>query len=614
MSIVFDEYKKEVDESVRKTLSRIQVVKKVKYTSANNPIEILESNIRKLAKDLWNISGASIQNVKLITAPNEINADYTIAMFLLAKDTHKNPSILAKELSKKIISEHTDIISNINIAGPYINISLNQNQLYSELLTYFYRIGEHFGKSNINSNKTVLIDFSSPNIAKPLGIGHLRSTIIGHALANIYEWTGFGVIRDNHLGDWGTQFGELIYAYQHWGNKDAVEKNPIHELKNLYVKFHEELKTNPSLKTESRRIFNELEKGNNELLGLWKKFRDLSIVDFQKIYSRLNVDFDTYIGESFFANQTDAVIQECVTNGICKKDPNSDVVFVDSLKNLPSFIMRKQDGSSLYITRDLATMHYRIKTFAPNIILYVVGSEQSLNFNQLFELAKEIKYLPEGVVAEHISFGMVLRDGKKMSTRRGTIVELEEVIDKAAEKAKEILTANNPNLNKKETSTIADIVGIGAILYNDLQQSRTRNLSFDWDRMLKFEAGSSTYLQYAYVRIQSIMAKATEKMSALTGVENTNFVFENKKEFDLAKKIGQFPQIIILAQQTNAPHLICTYLEELSQQFNSFYSDVPIINTDDNQLFLSRITLIKAVATTLRNGLTVLGIKLPAKM
>ncbi len=613
MSTALEKYRQEIDDSASQALSKVWSKKKEKVPAVN-PIDSLEKEIQKIAADLWKLSDESIQCIKLTPPPDKIGSDYAIATFPLAKHLHKNSADIANELADHIHKGNLGYIADIKVIGPYLNVYLNTSKTYNLFLKYFSDYGTQLGKSSINGGKIALIDFSSPNIAKPLGIGHLRSTIIGHALANIYEWTGFGVIRDNHLGDWGTQFGELIYAYKHWGNEEAIQKKPIRELKNLYVKFHEELKNDPSLKIEARRLFGELEKGDNELLGLWKKFRDLSIIDFQKTYEKLGVDFDTYIGESYFAQDTNGIIQDCLKTGVCKKDPNSDVVFVDSLTDLPSFIVRKQDGSSLYITRDLATLKYRIKTFNPDAILYVVGSEQGLNFKQLFALAKAIGILPENVIANHIGFGMVLREGKKMSTRRGTVVELENVLNKAAEKAKEIMLASGHNLTEEEVSSIADSVGISAILYNDLHQSRETNISFDWDRMLKFEAGSSAYLQYTYVRIQSIIAKAEEKISSLSENQAVNYAFENRKEFDLVKKVGQFAQIIISAQKANAPHLICTYLEELSQEFNSFYSDVPVIATEDNHLFLSRIRLIQAVATALKNGLTILGIKLPPKM
>lgn len=613
MSKVFDNYILEVNESVKSAIAKINRNKKKSVAPAQNPIEAIRADLHKLITKTFSKKVLSTI-IELELPPPHTKADYAVASFLLAQQLSENPKTIAQKIADKIKTNKIRNIKEVTVAGPYLNITVDQHQLYDDILRHISSCGEEYGHSNINTGKIVLIDFSSPNIAKPLGIGHLRSTIIGHALANIYEWTGFGVIRDNHLGDWGTQFGELIYAYKHWGNEEAIQKNPIRELKNLYVKFHEELKNDTSLKIEARRLFGELEKGDNELLGLWKKFRDLSIIDFQKTYEKLGVDFDTYIGESYFTQDTNGIIQDCLKTGVCKKDPNSDVVFVDSLADLPSFIVRKQDGSSLYITRDLATLKYRIKTFNPDVILYVVGSEQGLNFKQLFALAKAIGLLPANIVANHIGFGMVLREGKKMSTRRGTVVELEDVLNKAAEKAKKIMLASGHNLTEEEVSSIADSVGISAILYNDLHQARETNISFDWDRMLKFEAGSSAYLQYTYVRIQSIIAKAKEKISSISENQAASYTFENKKEFDLAKKVGLFAQIVVSAQKANAPHLICTYLEELSQEFNSFYSDVPVIATEDNSLFLSRIRLIQAVATALKNGLTILGIKLPPKM
>lgn len=610
MPSVFDNYIKEVSESVDSTLSRIDRDRKVVITTSKSPAEEIKFDLQKIIVDIFGNETVTLA-IKLETPPPQTQADYAVATFALAKTLRKNPQEVAQVIADHIKTRKVKNIKDVEVAGPYINIMVDRHRLYNSMLHYVSSIGRKYGRSNVNTGKVAFIDFSSPNIAKPLGVGHLRSTIIGHALANIYEWTGFGVIRANHLGDWGTQFGELIYAYKTWGDDRIIGKNPVLELKNLYVKFHEQVKANPLIKKEARRLFNELEKGNDQLLALWKKFRDWSIDDFKKTYQKIGVRFDTYIGESYFAKQADEVIKDCLNKNVCKQDKQSAVVIVESLGDLPSFLLRKQDSSSLYIARDLAALKYRVSVFNPDVILYVVGSEQDLNFKQLFSLAKEVGYLPDTVRVEHIAFGMVLSEGQKMSTRKGTLVELETVMAKAIEKARGVLEKNDPSLNKQEMDDVAETIGVGAVLYNDLRQSRIKNISFDWDRMLKFEAGSSTYLQYTHVRISSILAKAAKERQC---DESLSYQFEHDKEFELAKKILLFPQVINDSQENNAPHLICTYLEELAQHLNSFYAEVPVIRTKEDSLFSSRITLIKTVATVMENGLSLLGIKIPPKM
>ena len=387
--------------------------------------------------------------------------------------------------------------------------------------------------------------------------------------------------------------------------------DPIRELKNLYVRFHAEAQNNPALEDESRRIFSDLEAGNPEYLALWKKFRDLSIAGFERTYRRIGVKFDLYIGESFFTKSGEQVVSDCINKGLCVKAEDSDALVINHIKGIPSFLLRKQDGSGLYITRDLAAVKYRVETFSPDVLLYVVGSEQSIHFKQLFALAKELGYMPDNVRAEHIAFGLVMSGNKKMSTRAGTIVELDEVLSKAVQKAHQVLESGNRDLKQADVSEIEEIIGIGAVLYHDLRQLRTTNISFDWDRIVSLESGSSAYLQYAYVRIKSILAKAEEQgKQSIAG----KYIFTDEKELSLAKKVLCFEEVIQLAVSNNTPHLICTYLDELAQQFNSLYSEVPVLNAQGKDIITSRLALIRGVGCVLENGLKMLGIKIPAWM
>jgi len=394
-----------------------------------------------------------------------------------------------------------------------------------------------------------------------------------------------------------------------------VAKNPIEELKKLYVKFHDYAKKDPEANDRARELFARLNAKDPELVALWRHFRDLSLKDFDRVYQQLGIGFDIVMGESYFADKADMVVTECVEKGLCRKDELSDAILVDKIEGYPTFLLRKQDGSSLYITRDLATLKFRIDTFNPNAILYVVGSEQELNFKQMFALARQMGYLPQNVVARHIGFGMVLVGGKKMSTRGGTVIELQELISVAIEKSKEKLLEKNPNIDSFDLDHVSNIVGIGAILYNDLSQSRIKNISFDWKKMLDMEGGSAVYLQYSYVRINSILTKLKETYGDIdSNLENEDIFFVSEVEFSLAKKLMIFPQVIIDAQQADFPHYICKYLEELALLFNSFYSEISILKTEEQKLRSSRAILIKEVAFVIKKGLFLLGINVPQKM
>lgn len=609
MSKAFQNYLAEVDQEVEAAISATSSRGGAVVTAAPSPLDSVEAELRVAAESICsgNFAGA----IELNAPPPEIDADYAIPAFALSKSLKRAPNDIAGELTTAIKRVASDLVETAVACGPYVNITTRREKLYDRTLRHIISACGNYGRTAGNSGKVAVIDFSSPNIAKPLGIGHLRSTIIGHALSNIYEWTGYTVLRDNHLGDWGTQFGELIYAYQAWGDKEAIQKDPIRELKNLYVRFHVEEKNNPAIRTEARRLFSELDAGDEKLLALWKQFRDWSIAGFNVIYRRIGVHFDLYLGESYFTNKTEAVVGDCLAKGLARQDQDSPLIVVDTLENIPSFLLRKQDGSALYVTRDLAAIKYRVEHFHAETILYVVGSEQSLNFKQLFALARKAGYLPDNAKAEHIPFGMVLSGNKKMSTRAGTVVELEDVLERAIGKARETLKQNNPSLSKEEEDKIAESVGIGAVLYHDLRQLRTTNISFDWDKITSLEAGTSAYLQYTYVRIKSILDKAGAlKSHAIVD----SYRFENQKEFSLAKKLLFFEAVIKAAQKGNVPHVICTYLEELSQLFNSFYSEVPVLTTKDPALLASRLALLNSTGIVIENGLKILGISIPPKM
>ena len=599
--------KKEGDKSVEKTKKRI-----AKEFSSKKTVIFDNYTLIKIKKSLGGILEIDADKLSLNAPPEHIKTDLSMALFGFAGlDSGGNdPKKLAGDWAKKINETKNEFIENAQALGPYLNINLKKQKIYSLILNDISKLKNKFGQSDLNAKKVAVIDYSGPNIAKPIGVGHLRSTIIGQALANIYEATGYGVIRDNYLGDWGTQFGKLVYAYQKWGDKKKIAENPIKELNELYIKFHKEVEKNPEIEDNARQIFQKMEKEDSELIKLWMKLRSISIAEFKKIYERLGIKFDTYLGESYFAEETDKIVDECLEKGLAKKDEETGAIAVEDLEGLPSFLLRKKDDSGLYITRDLAALIFRMEVFEPDDILYVVGEEQSLHFRQLFALARALGYI-DGMKAKHIGFGLILSGGEKMSTRKGTLIELEKLIKQSVEKSKEILCQKNKDLSDKEIEEISEIVGLGAVVYNDLRQSRQKNISFDWDRMLDFEGGSAVYLQYTVARINSILKKLNageieEKISKP--------VFEKDSEVALARKMMFFPQIILDAQKHNSPHLVAVYLEELAQLFNHFYNEVLVINTKDANLRLSRVLLIKSVATVIKNGLGLLGVKTPEKI
>ena len=611
----FEDYQRSVQKTVDLIVKNVkQELADRKYISMSGyPFSKVENELQEIVTKITNSS----DELQLQIPPAHVPNDFAFETFGLAKTLKTNPQALSSEIVSAVNEKNDwEFLDKAVPAGPFVNLDVRKNEIYSSVLSDIIKMGDSYGESDVNKGKVVLLDFSSPNIAKPMGVGHLRSTIIGQALSNIYKKTGYTVINDNHLGDWGTQFGKLLFAYDKWGDEEKIVKNPIVELKNLYVKFHEEAKEHPEMDDAARALFVRLENGDSELVALWEKFRDLSVADFDKMYKRLSVNFDTYIGESFFVKEAEKAVEDCLAKGACRIDGETGAVVVDGEdEESPSFLLRKQDGSTLYMSRDLAAIKYRSQVFNPDSILYVVGSEQELNFKQLFALAEKTGYLPKEVIAKHIGFGMVTVGGKKMSTRRGTLIELDDLLAQSVEKSREILIQKNPNLSEQELAEISEIIGVGAILYNDLRQTKSKSISFDWEKMLDFEgSGSAAYLQYTYVRIQSILRKLSDIYPDAKQTDDSKIIFEAKSEFDLAKKLMLFPKIISKAQKTDSPHIISTYLEELAPTFNSFYNEISIMKTENEELRNSRILLCKSTASVIKNGLAILSIRVPDKM
>ncbi|MBU6427307.1 arginine--tRNA ligase [Patescibacteria group bacterium] len=606
------EYRTEVDKTIDYALKRLKDEKTnrkyIQYSS------YFSYSIRdELAGHMneFGIADISAELLKIDLPPPHIEADLTMSVFEYCKNMRTSPDQLAKTLSEHIDrSTKKILIKSASFVNGYVNLILDRESVFKRIVIDVNKLSDNYGKTDLYQDKIALIDFSSPNIAKPFGVGHLRSTVIGYSLAKIYEATGYSVIRDNHLGDWGTQFGALIYAYRQWGDDAVIEKDPIEELKNLYVRFNEEASENPVLKDEARKLFSLLEKGDNQLIELWKKFRALSLAEFQKTYEVLGVRFDMMLGESYYTSGSDEVIKDLVKRGLAKTNEDGAVV-VEDLDGLPSFLLRKSDGSTLYVMRDVLTLIHRKKIFHPDAIVYVVGSEQQLNFKQLFALCEKAGYSGSTKLC-HVNFGLVLVNGQKMATRKGTLVNLEDVLNQSIDKAKKIMLEKN-EVKAGDIDYKSRIIGTSAVIYNDLKQNRNSNIEFDWEKMLSLESGSAVYLQYTYARIASILEKAGYNLELGVG-ENLHPEFKDDIEFKLAIRIAFFPDIILRALENNMPHTIATFLEELAAEFNRFYADVPVLKTDNANLRTSRLALVSAVGITIKNALSLLNIPALSKI
>lgn len=519
--------------------------------------------------------------------------DYSLPCFTLASIYKKNPAQIARQLAETIKDE---FITSATAAGPYVNFHLNREIISKECLKTKvpYQIPE--------KTKVLTIDFSSPNIAKPFSMGHLRSTVIGQAIANLGEKCGYNVVRINHIGDWGTQFGKLIAAYKRWGNEQSVMKHPIQELFKLYVKFHDEAAVLSELNEEGRSWFKRLEDGDAEALELWEWFREVSLENFQRVYALLGVQFDTYNGEAFYNSQLSGISEMLEKKGLLEHSDGAKVVSLDKV-NLPPCLIRKRDGATLYATRDLAAALYRKETYQFDKSLYVVGMEQSIHFKQVFAVLEKMGCSWHQDL-HHIPFGFILKDGKKMSTRKGKVVLLDEVIKETIFAAKANIEVKNPQLENKEE--VARAVGVGAIIFHDLKNDRINNIEFSLDEMLKFEGETGPYVQYTHARGCSLLRKSS-------GIKSENVMaLTDDYSWEVLKLLVQYEEVIQSAFDKYDPSILAKYLLQVCRAFNSYYAKVKIL--DENQSLASRLLLVHSVCSILKDGLTILGIQAPEKM
>lgn len=540
------------------------------------------------------------------TPKDSKNGDYAFPCFRLAKELRKAPPAIANEIKEKI--EAVEEIEKIEVAGGYLNFFINKTILAKEVLEEISK-AEQYGKSEIGKEKNIVIDYSAPNIAKPFHIGHLRSTVIGGALYNIYKYLGYNVTGVNHLGDYGTQFGKLIEGYKMWGKEYDIEKDPINELTKIYIRINEACKNDEQILENCRNNFKKLEDGDSYCVEIWKKFRELSLQEFQKVYDLLGSKFDSWNGESFYSDKMPEVIEILEKTGKLIESQGAKIIDLEDKGINTPCIIEKSNGSTTYATRDLAAILYRARTYDFDKALYVTSYEQVLHFKQVFEVAKLLgldeKYT-KGL--EHVSFGMVLLPEGKMSTREGNIIKLEDLLNEAISRAQEIIEQKNPELENKEE--VAKKVGIGAVIFNDMSASRIKDEVFDWNTILNFQGETGPYVQYTYVRTKSVL----EKAGYLPKIEEVK-VENLADEYSLAilKLIYNFEDVLIQVTDKNEPSILARYLIDLAKAYSSFYNENKII-VEDKDIQNARVYLTYAVSEVLKQGANLLGIQMPEKM
>ena len=553
----------------------------------------------ELAKVIDSLDQSAISN--LLEQPKSSDlGDIAFPAFSLAKVERKAPQAIAADIAEKIDPSHFE---KVVATGPYVNFFLNKAKISDQVIKEVIKEGADYGQQNEGNGGNITIDLSSPNIAKPFSVGHLRSTVIGDALSNIFRKMGYNTIKINHLGDWGKQFGLLMVAYKKWGNKEAVEANPIDELLQLYVRINAEIENDPALDDEGRLWFKKLEDGDPEATELWQWFRDESLVEFNRIYELLSVEFDSLNGEAFYNDKMDEAVKILEDKGLLKESKGASIVDLDDV-NLPPAMIKKSDGATLYITRDIATAMYRARTYNFVKNVYVVGQEQSNHFRQLKAVLKKMGFdWSDDMI--HVDFGLVTKNRQKLSTRKGNIILLEPTLQEAISRAKAQIEEKNPNLENKEA--VAHAVGVGAVKFYDLKTDRRNGYDFDLEAMVSFEGETGPYVQYAYARIQSILRKADFKPSL-----DANYNLNDAESWEIIKLLQDFARVVKRASDNFEPSLIAKYAISLAQAFNKYYAHTRIL--DETPERDSRLALSYTTAVVLKEALRMLGVEAPEKM
>ena len=553
----------------------------------------------ELAKVIEGLDQETILN--LLEQPKSSDlGDIAFPAFSLAKIERKAPQAIAADIAEKIDASHFE---KVVATGPYVNFFLDKSQISDQVIKAVIQAGADYGQQDEGHGGNITIDLSSPNIAKPFSVGHLRSTVIGDALSNIFRKMGYNTIKINHLGDWGKQFGLLMVAYKKWGSKEAVEANPIDELLKLYVRINAEIENDPELDDEGRLWFKKLEDGDPEATELWQWFRDESLVEFNRIYKLLGVEFDSLNGEAFYNDKMDEAVQILEDKGLLKESKGASIVELDDV-NLPPAMIKKSDGATLYITRDIATAIYRARTYNFVKNIYAVGQEQSNHFRQLKAVLKKMGFdWSDDMV--HVDFGLVTKNRQKLSTRKGNIILLEPTLQEAISRAKAQIEEKNPELENKEE--VAHAVGVGAVKFYDLKTDRRNGYDFDLEAMVSFEGETGPYVQYAYARIQSILRKANFTPSA-----DATYSLNDPESWEIIKLLQDFARVVKRAAENYDPSLIAKYAINLAQAFNKYYAHTRIL--DESPERESRLALSYSTAVVLKEALRLLGVDAPEKM
>ena len=560
----------------------------------------------KIAGALREAFDASVDGIPgfLETPPNPEMGDFAFPCFRLSKALRMAPPAIAGKLSERIAPDQ--VIERVECVGGYLNFFLHKTGYAQSIVERVLEQGERYGSSDEGQGRVICIDYSSINIAKRFHIGHLSTTMIGNALYKIYEHLGYKCVGINHLGDWGTQFGKMIAAYRKWGSPEQVEQGGVNALTELYVRFHKEAETDPALEDEGRLWFKKIEDGDPEALRIFNKFKEITLKDAQRVYDMLGVQFDSYAGESFYNDKMQPVIDELKAKGLLKEDQGAQIVDLEPYGMPPALILRS-DGATLYITRDLAAAFYRHNTYHFDKCLYVVAYQQNLHFKQLFKIIELMGHdWYKGM--EHVSFGMVSYEGRALSTREGYVVYLEDLLNKAVEKAREIIEEKSPNLPNKDE--VARQVGVGAVVYFDLHNDRNKDIDFRWERALNFDGETGPYVQYTHARCCSVLRKA----EAFAAAEPDYGVITDDEAQDVLMLISHFPQVVRKAMEQSEPSLITRHTTQLAQAYNKYYFEHRIMDESDPAGTAARVNLTRAVRDVIKTGLYLIGVEAPERM
>ena len=570
--------------------------------------------MRNIKKEIAAILAAHVESMTseeiecILEVPTDSQlGDYAFPCFKLAKAMHKAPAMIAKDLAEIIGKE--DLFAKAENVNAYVNMFIDGRSFAELTLSDVAERGDDFGKSDLGANRPVIIEFSSPNIAKPFHIGHIRTTVIGNSIYKIYDFLGYKTIRINHLGDYGTQFGKMIVAYRRWGNKADVTASPISTLLSYYVKFHEEVEKDPSLDAEAREVFSKLEHGAAEETELWQWFREESLKEFKRVYEMLDIEFDSYAGESFYSDKMPAVLDDMREKNILKESQGAQIVDLEPY-GMPPALITKSDGSSLYITRDIAAAIYRKKTYDFYRNIYVVGAQQNLHFQQWFKILDLMGYDWFNRCV-HVNFGTVSLAEGTLSTRKGRVVFLEDVLNKAVEQTRQVIREKNVNTDNIEET--AKMVGIGAVIFQELSNGRIKDYTFSWEKVLNFDGETGPYVQYTHARAASVIRNGgMEGVKLSTEGLDLSYVASGTA-YELLKLIYKFPEIVIEAGEKCEPSVVTRHIVDVAQAFNKFYHDEHILVEDEAEK-KAKLVLTYAAKQTIKNGLGLLGIKAPEKM